>query len=153
MLCGAVALAGRWCTRVLSHGQRAGLGRQVARLAGWVTAQGIVVAVVVCEVGSGMSGRRPKLRRILSDPSVTVVVVDHGDPLARFGSQQLDAAQAAAGRRMLAADPGEASDDLVRDMIEVLTSLCARRCGRGGARDRAVRAVTAVKDAGVDEAA
>jgi putative resolvase len=139
--------------RVSSHDQRADLERQVARLTEWVTAQGIVVADVVCEVGSGMDGRRPKLRRILSDPSVTVIVVEHRDRLARFGAEQLDAALAAAGRRILVADPGETSDDLVRDMIEVLTWMCARLYGRRGARNRAMRAVTAVKNAGVDEAA
>ena len=92
-----------------------------------------------------MNGGRPKLRRILSDPSVTVIVVEHRDRLARLGTEQLDAALAAAGRRVLVADPGETSDDLVRDMIEVLTSMCARLCGRRGARNRAMRAVTAVK--------
>jgi putative resolvase len=31
--------------------------------------------------------------------------------------------------------------DLVRDMVEVLTSLCARLYGRRGARNRALKAV------------
>jgi putative resolvase len=43
----------------------------------------------------------------------------------------------------MVADPGETADDLVRDMIEVLTSMCARLYGRRGARNRAMRAVTA----------
>ena len=33
------------------------------------------------------------------------------------------------------------TDDLVRDMIEVLTSLCARLYGRRSARNRALKAV------------
>ena len=94
-----------------------------------------------------MNGRRPKLRRILSDPSVTVIVVEHRDRLARFGTEALDAALAAAGRRVLVADPGETGDDLVRDMIEVLTGMCARLYGRRGARNRALRAVTAARNA------
>jgi putative resolvase len=101
-------------TRVSSHNRRAGLDRQVARLGGWAAGQGLAVAEVVREAGSGMNERRPKLRRILSDPSVTVIVVEHPDRLARFGTGQLDAALAAAGRRVLVADPGETSDDLVR---------------------------------------
>ena len=139
--------------RVSSHDQRFDLDRQVARLTGWATGQGLTVAEVVCEVGSGMNGRRPKLRRVLSDPSVTVIVVEYRDRLARFGTEQLDAALAAAGRRVLVADPGETSDDLVRDMIEVLTSMCARLYGRRGARNRAMRAVTAAKNADVGAAA
>ena len=52
---------------------------------------------------------------------------------------------AAQGRRVVLVGPGETTDDLVRDMIEVLTSMCARLCGRMGARNRAMRAVTAAK--------
>jgi putative resolvase len=100
---------------------------------------------VVAEVGSGLGGKRPKLARILSDPSSTVVVVEHRDRLARFGVQHLHAALAALGRRFVVVDTGETADDLVRDMIEVLTSMCARRYRRPGARSRAMRAVTATK--------
>ena len=51
--CGGRAVA---YARVSGHGQRADLDRQVARLAGWATGQGLTVAEVVREVGSG---RRP----------------------------------------------------------------------------------------------
>jgi putative resolvase len=139
--------------RVSSHDQRAGLDRQVARVTEWVTGQGLAVAEVVREVGSGLNGKRPKLRRVLSDPAATVIVAEHRDRLARFGVEHLDAALAAQGRRVLVADPGETADDLVRDMIEVLTSVCACLYGRRGARNRALRAVTAAKTAGVDAAA
>jgi putative resolvase len=139
--------------RVSSHDQRAGLDRQVARVTEWVIGQGLAVAEVVREVGSGLNGKRPKLRRILSDPSARVIVVEHRDRLARFGVEDLDAALAAEGRRVLVAGPGETADDLVRDMIEVLTSMCARLYGRRGARNRALRVVTAAKKAGVDAAA
>ena len=89
---------------------------------------------VVCEVGSGLNGKRPKLRRILSDPSASVVVVEHRDRLARFGVGHLEAALAAHGCKIVVADPGETTDNLVRDMIEVHTSMCARLYGfTGGA--------------------
>lgn len=135
--------------RVSSHDQRADLYRQVARLADWATSNGHVVGEVVTEVGSGLNGKRPKLRRILSDPSASVVVVEHRDRLARFGVEHLEAALSAQGRRIIVADQGETVDDLVRDMIEVLTSMCARLYGRRGARNRAMRAVTATKQAEV----
>ncbi len=38
-------------------------------------------------------------------------------------------------------DDAEASGDLVRDMIEVLTWFCARRYCRRPARDRALKAI------------
>jgi len=138
---GCVALYARVC----AHDQRGDLDRQLGRLAAWAAGQGLMVTHTVAEVGSGLNGNRPKLRRLLADPTVTTIVVEHRDRLARFGVEQLQAALSAHGRRVLVADPGETSDDLVRDMVEVLTSFCARLYGRRGARNRALRAVTAVK--------
>lgn len=63
-----------------------------------------------------------------------MIVVEHRDRLARLGVEHLEAALTAQGRRILVADPGETTDDLVRDMIEVLTLMCARLYGRRGAR-------------------
>ncbi|SIH25344.1 resolvase [Mycobacteroides abscessus subsp. abscessus] len=134
--------------RVSSRDQRSDLDRQVARLTQWATENGYVIGEVVTEVGSGLNGKRPKIRRVLSDPSASVVVVEHRDRLARFGVEDLEAALSAQGRRIVVADVGETDDDLVRDMIEVLTSMCARLYGRRGARNRAMRAVTATKEQG-----
>jgi putative resolvase len=126
-----------------SHDQRSDLERQVARLSAWATENGCEVGQVVCEVGSGLNGKRPKLRRVLSDPDAKVIVVEHRGRLARFGVEHLEAAFAAQGRRIVVADPGESTDDLVREVIEVLTSMCARLYGHRGARNRAMRAITA----------
>jgi putative resolvase len=131
--------------RVSSHDQRSDLDRQVARLTAWASEQGLQVGQVVCEVGSGLHGKRPRLRRVLSDPDARVIVVEHRDRLARFGVEHLEAALSAQGRRIVVTDPGERTDDLVRDMIEVLTRMCARLYGRRGARNRAMRALTAAK--------
>ena len=131
--------------RVSAHDQRGELDRQVTRLSRWATAQGVTVAEVVTEVGSGLNGRRPKLRRVLADPRAAMIVAEHRDRLARFGVEHLEAALSAQGRRLVVVDPGETSDDLLRDMIEVLTSFCVRLYGRRGARNRALSAVTCAK--------
>ena len=142
-----VGTAGRTVVyaRVSAHDQRGDLDRQVSRVMAWASEQRLGVQEVVREVGSGLNGRRPKLARLLADPQVTTIVVEHRDRLARFGVEQLQAALSAHGRRVVVADPGETSDDLVRDMVEVLTSFCARLYGRRGARNRALRALTAAK--------
>ena len=131
--------------RVSSHDQRADLERQIARLTTWATQSGIAVGSVVSEVGSGMNGRRVKFRRLLSDASLSPIIVEHRDRLARFGVEYLESALAAQGRRIVVVDPGEQNVDLVRDMIEVLTSFYARLYGARGARNRALRAVTSAK--------
>ena len=61
--------------------------------------------------------------------------------LARMNAELVEASLSAQGRRLVVLEEGEVEDDLVRDMVEVLTSFCARRYGRRGARHRATRAL------------
>jgi putative resolvase len=81
----------------------------------------------------------------MSDPDARVIVVEHPDRLARFGVEHLAAALSGQGRRMVIADPGEATDDLVGDVVDVRTGMCARLYGRRGARNGAMRAFTATR--------
>lgn len=127
--------------RVSRHDQRADLDRQVARLTEWAAQAGQEVVRVEAEVGSGMNGARPRARRLLADPKVTMVAVEHRDRLGRMNVELVEAALSAHGRRLVVLDPGEVDDDLVRDMTEVLTSFCARLYGRRSARNRAVKAL------------
>ncbi|MGW1260297.1 IS607 family transposase [Streptomyces sp. NPDC002513] len=129
--------------RVSSHDQKAGLERQTARLAEWAAKAGCRVVRAESEVASGMNGARPKVRRLLADPAVTTVVVEHKDRLGRMNTELVEAALAASGRRLVVLDDGEVEDDLVRDMVEVLTSFCARLYGRRSARNRARKAMEA----------
>jgi putative resolvase len=55
----------------------------------------------------------------------------------------VEATLAASGRRLLVVDPSEVDDDLVRDVTEILTSLCARLYGRRALVGSALRAVEA----------
>ena len=127
--------------RVSSHDQRGDLDRQVARLTGWAAQAGAPVVRVEAEVGSGVNGARAKIRRLLADPNVQAVVVEHRDRLGRMNTELVEAALSAHGRRLVVLDPGEVDDDLVRDMTEVLTSFCARLYGHRSARNRAEKAV------------
>jgi putative resolvase len=137
------------CARVSCVDQRSDLDRQVARLAEYLTARGVALSEVVFEVGSGRSGRRTRLLALLRDASVGTIVVGHRERVARFGVEYLEAALAARGRKLIVAGQAEVGDDLVRDMVEVLTSFCARLCGRRSARRRAVLALAAACSAEV----
>jgi putative resolvase len=126
---------------VSSHDQRGDLERQLARLTGWAERSGVPVVRVETEVGSGMNGARSKVRRLLADAKVTIVVVEHRDRLARMNAELVEAALSAHGRRLVVVDDGEVTEDLVPDMVEVLTSFCARLYGRRSARNRALKAL------------
>lgn len=127
--------------RVSSADQKSDLDRQVARVVQETTRLGLPVAEIVTEIGSGLNGRRRKLHRLLADRDAAVIVVEHRDRLARFGVEHLEACLLSAGRRLVILDQQETTDDLVRDITEVLTSMCARLYGRRAAKNRAARAV------------
>nr|WP_238363252.1 IS607 family transposase [Actinopolymorpha pittospori] len=130
--------------RVSSSDQSADLDRQVAWVSAWATTNGYQVGKIVTEVGSAINGDRRKFLALLRDPSVSTIIVEHRDRFARFGAEYVEAALAASGRRLVVVDPSGVEEDLVRDVTEILTSLCARLYGRRGAANRAARAVVAL---------
>jgi predicted site-specific integrase-resolvase len=130
--------------RVSSHDQRQDLDRQLSRLSQYAAEKDLHVVAAISEVGSGLNGKRRKLLRLLSDATISAIVVEHRDRFARFGAEYLEAALAASHRRLIVVDSGEMNDDLVQDMIAVLTSFCARLYGRRSARNRAISIERAV---------
>ncbi|QWK22790.1 recombinase family protein [Thermus antranikianii] len=172
--------------RVSSSDQKDDLQRQVQRLEAFAREQGWLEFQVVTEIASclrksvcpqdsfadsgkatGLNGKRRKLLRLLRDPGVSRIVVEHRDRLARFGFEMVEAALMAAGKRVVVVEEGEVKDDLVRDLLEILlltqmclpygqsnlltqmclpygqsnTSACGRLYGRRSARNRAKRAL------------
>ena len=129
--------------RVSSSDQREDLDRQVGRVVEWVAQQGCRPDEIVKEIGSGLNANRRRLRRVVADHTVGTIVAEHRERFCRFGFEYMEAALAARGARILVMDEGELEDDLVRDITEVMTSLCARLYGRRSARRRAERALAA----------
>ena len=139
--------------RVSSGDQKADLERQLGRLAEYASKEKLTVTRSISEIGSGLNGHRTKIMRLLADPTVHVIVVEHRDRLARFGSEYIESALSASGRKLIVVDQSEMKDDLVQDMIAVLTSFCARLYGRRAAKNRAEKAVAAAASPTEDDAA
>ncbi|RYQ39888.1 integrase [Bifidobacterium pseudolongum subsp. globosum] len=133
--------------RVSSADQKTDLQRQADRLKAFALGMGVEAPEVVTETGSGMNDKRRKLNRLLADPTVGTIVVEHRDRLARMNSGLIESALKAQGRRLIVVDDKELDDDLVRDMTEVLTSFCARLYGRRAAADKARAALKAAEHA------
>ena len=139
--------------RVSSGDQKADLERQLGRLAEYASKEKLTVTRSISEIGSGLNGHRTKIMRLLADPTVHVIVVEHRDRRARFGSEDIESALSASGRKLIVVDQSEMKDDLVQDMIAVLTSFCARLYGRRAAKNRAAKAVAAAASPTEDDAA
>ena len=137
--------------RVSGHGQKADLDRQLARLSEFAAARKMQVVESIREVGSGLNGHRKGMLRILSNPAIEVVVVEHRDRLMRFGFEYVEAALLASGRRVLVMEEQEMTDDIVRDITEVLTSTCARLYGKRSAAQRARKAMLVLLEHGPNE--
>ena len=130
--------------RVSSHDQKADLERQMNRLRDFASQKGMKIGSEVSEIASGLNGNRRLLNRILADRTVTTIVVEHPDRLARFGVEMVRSVLSADNRKLLIINDSEYKDDLVQDFIDVVTSMCARIYGRRSAKNRAKKALEAV---------
>ena len=133
--------------RVSSGGRKGDLQRQADRLKAFAVGMGVEHPEIVTETGSGMDDKRRKLNRLLSDPTVGTLIVEHRDRLARMNVGLVESALKAQGRRIIVVDDTEPDDDLVRDMTEALTSFCARLYGRRAAKRKTDAALRAARDA------
>jgi putative resolvase len=132
--------------RVSSTEQKPHLENQANRLWAYAGQNGIPLDHVVSEIASGLNDKRPKLRKVLGDPTVHTIIVEHRERLARFGVGMVEAMLQARGGSLVVIDDTEVPDDLVRDMTEILTCFCARLYGKRSAANRARRAIRAAHD-------
>jgi len=118
-------------TRVSAAENKSNLEGQAKRLTDYCAAKGYRVALVVKEIGSGVNDTRPKLMKLLTDPSVTRIVVEHKDRLTRFGFNYLEKLLAMQGREVEVINLAEnGKEDLVQDFVSIVTSFCARLYGQ-----------------------
>ncbi len=115
--------------RVSSHDKKADLDRQAERCAAFCTVNGWQIESVVKEIASGMNDARPKLHKLLSlQPSR--VVVEHKDRLTRFGFRYFELLLPMIGCELVVINrDAEAKDDLMKDLVAVITSFCCRLYG------------------------
>jgi putative resolvase len=131
--------------RVSSGDQKNDLDGQVARLVQYASEKKLKVVCTVTEIGSGLNGHRPKLKKLLSNAEVKGILVEHRDRLMRYGCEYVESTLYSQGRRIIVANDTDVKDDLVQDMIEVLTSFCARLYGRRSAKSKAKKALAAIE--------
>jgi len=111
------------------------LERQQERLVAAAMAKGYGVATVVAERASGLNEKRRGLHRLFrlaSGGEIDVVLVEFKDRLARFGFAYIVEALAASGVRVEVLDgpvPVDAAQELVADMLAIVTGCAARLYG------------------------
>jgi putative resolvase len=121
--------------------QQAGhLDRQMERLREHARIQGYEIVVALSETGSGVNENRPRLHRLLRmvrDGEVDIVVVEYKDRLARFGYRYLERYITDFGAVVDVLEDqavnGNSHEELVKDLIAIVTSFSARIYGARGA--------------------
>jgi putative resolvase len=123
--------------RVSTTGQKADLERQVERLKTYAASRGYQVTKIVQEIASGMNDSRPKLLKLLTDPQIGTIVIEHRDRLTRFGFVYIEQLFQMQGRSIEVMFPTDTQNDLVDDFIAVIASMASRIYGRRHSRERA----------------
>ena len=132
--------------RVSGSDQKTDLDRQLLRLSEYAIAHKLFVIDSVKEVGSGLNGHRKGLDRLLKNPKIRTIIVEHKDRLMRFGFEYVEAALMAQDRRLLIIEQEEITDDIVQDLHDVIVSMCARLYGKRSAAHRASKAMSVIHE-------
>jgi predicted site-specific integrase-resolvase len=129
-------------TRVSAAENKDNLEGQAKRLMDYCAAKGYRITSIVKEIGAGVNDARPKLMKLLTDPSVTLIVVEHKDRLTRFGFNYLDKLLAMQGRKIEVINLAEdGKEDLVQDFVSIVTRFCARLYGQRRSRRKTERII------------
>jgi putative resolvase len=113
----------------------------------YAAARGYQVVAEVTEIASGLNDERPKLNKLLTNPKIGVLVVEHKDRLTRFGYGSIATLLEQQGRRVEAMYPSDTGDDLVDDCVAVITSMAARISGRRNSKRRAAQIKACIEHA------
>jgi putative resolvase len=116
--------------RVSSAEAKPNLERQATRLSDYATARGYRIYKVVKEVGSGLNDNRKLLTNALQDKNYNILVAEHRDRVTRFGLNYIQLLLSATGKRLeIVNDADNGKDELMQDLVSVITSFVQRIYG------------------------
>lgn len=113
--------------RVSNGDRRTDLDKQGERLVHYCQARGYQIHRVYQEIGSGINDNRRQFKSMLSDDSITRIVVEHKDRLTRFGFNTVQILLQQRGcdiEVVNLADDGK--EDLLEDLTAIIYSFCTR---------------------------
>ncbi len=101
------------------------------------------------EVGSGLNDNRQQLAKILVDPNYNVLIVEHKERLARFGTNYLEILLKELDKKLEIVNESEDNqDELMSDLIAIITSFCSRIYGLRRSKRKIEKIIAELKDNG-----
>lgn len=116
--------------RVSSTTNKASLDGQIERLRQYSTAKGYQIVGEYKEIASGLNENRKKLNQILDSKDFDILIVEHKDRLARFGTEYIERILKAKNQELEIVNLIEnEKKELVDDFVAIITSFCGKIYG------------------------
>ena len=116
--------------RVSSSENKSNLEAQLSRLRDYASARGYIVFKEIKEIGSGLNDKRPLLEKVFLADNWDILIVEHKDRLARFGTNYISLLLKKQGKTVdIINQVTEDTDDLMQDFVAIITSFTARLYG------------------------
>ncbi|MDJ0735501.1 MAG: IS607 family transposase [Nostocaceae cyanobacterium] len=132
--------------RVSSAENKDNLDRQAERLKDYAIARGYKIYKVVKEIGSGLNDNRKQLTQILVDPNYNILIVEHKDRLATFGTNYLEILLKQLDKNVEIVNQSEdKQDELMEDFIAIISSFCSRLYGLKKSKRKAAQIIAELK--------
>lgn len=133
--------------RVSSSQNKSNLETQKDRLISYCLAKGYKIEKVVTEIGSGVNDNRSKWLSLLKDTKIKLIVVEHKDRFTRFGFNGYKTLLNSVGRDIEVVNNTDSNkDDLLQDLVSIITSFCARLYGLRRSRRKTEKLIQGLLD-------
>lgn len=122
--------------RVSNQSRKKEIQYQIDRIQEYCNSRGYQVKHVYKEIASGMNDNRKELWKML-DTNPSIIVIENKDRLTRFGFNYLQRLLEKQGTKIEILNPNDTDEqDLIKDMISIVTSFCCRLYGLRRARNK-----------------
>jgi putative resolvase len=125
--------------RVSNQSRKHELQYQIDRCVNFTNAKGLTINKVYKEIASGMNDNRTQLWKMLQTKP-TIIIVENKDRLTRFGFNYLEKLLAEQGCTVIVMHRDhEDEQDIIKDLVSVITSFCCRIYGIRRGKNKAVK--------------
>ena len=122
--------------RVSNQSCKLEMNYQIERIQNYCNSKGFIVNKIYKEVASGMNDNRKELWKML-ESKPAIIVIENKDRLTRFGFNYLKKLLESRGTLIEVINPNDNDEqDLIKDMISIVTSFCCRLYGLRRAKNK-----------------
>ncbi len=122
--------------RVSDQSRKLEMNYQIERIQNYCNSKGFIVDKIYKEVASGMNDNRKELWKML-ESKPAIIVIENKDRLTRFGFNYLKKLLESQGTLIEVINPNDNDEqDLIKDMISIVTSFCCRLYGLRRAKNK-----------------